>query len=192
MAEAIRRDCDPLLFSLGYRNPRKNDLNRLGGITRRNMYLRWRGTTLDSVGFYWDKYNRAKCYMEFETSTVVSRPEEGRPAVRRITRGSMVAWKGPGRYIGSGWFGPWRSIDSFTAQLRRRILQLEGYFQTGERGWWINVGNTQCIGPEDGDSFPIEGIKLWGDPWLDPESDYDPASAPEETPPRSPQTPVPL
>jgi hypothetical protein len=170
LAEAIRRDCGPLLFSLGFRHPRTNDLNRWGGITRRNAYLRWRETTFDSVGFYWDKYNRPKCYMEFETSTVVRRSEEGLPALREITTGSMSAWTTPISGLGSGWFGPWRSIDSCTAQIKRRILQLERFLQTGERVRCISAGPPRLNKPDRDDGYQY--LNAWGDPWLDPESDY--------------------
>jgi hypothetical protein len=181
MAEAIRRDCDPVLFALGFRNPRRMDLDRWH-TSRRNTYIRWRGTAYDQVEIHWNKYNRPKFFLNFWTSRVERPPRDGHAAWRMVTHGTLSAWRSPCPYLGTGWFGPWRSVDDVPNLVNRRVLQLEAYLLRGETGWWINVGAPRPTSPDDGDLRVWPRMKIWGDPWLDPESDYPMDGRPPESP----------
>lgn len=174
MAETIRRDCDPVIFALGFRNPKKNDLDRWGGTTRRNVYIRWRGTTYDEIKIQWDKHNRPKFFLTFRTSRVERHPQDGHAAWRLVTYGSMASWRSPSHYLGGGWFGPWRSPDSVAALVNRRLMKLNAFLLHGETGWYLSVGKPRPVSPDDGDDRVPPRMKIWGDPWRDPESDYEP------------------
>jgi len=171
MAEAIRRDCDPVLFGLGFRNPRRMDLDRWYA-TRRNIYIRWRGTSYDQIDIQWDKYNRPKFFLHFWTSRVERPPQDGHAAWRVVTHGTISSWRSPLPYLGGGWFGPWRSVEGVAALVTRRIMQLNAYLLHGETGPWILAGAPRSVSPDDGDDRLYPRMKIWGDPWLDPESDY--------------------
>jgi hypothetical protein len=171
MAEAVRQDCDPVIFALGFRNPRKSDSDRWGETTRRNVYIRWRGTTYDEILLQWDKYNRPKFFLRYRTSQVEHPPQDGHAAVRLVTRGTMIVWRLPRTYVGSAWFGPWRSPGSVAAFVNRRVLRLNAFLLHGETEWYLNPGKPRRE-PRDGDEW-VER-RSWGDAWLDPESDYRP------------------
>jgi hypothetical protein len=171
MAETIRRDCDPVLFSLGFRNPRGMDSARWH-TSRRNTYIRWGGTTYDQVHLQWDKYNRPKFFLLFWTSTVDRPPRDGQAAWRSVIYGTMMPWRMPLPYFLGGWFGPWRSVDGVAALVNRRVQQLNAYLLRGEVGWWIHVGSPRLKSADDGDTGVRHEANIWGDPWLDPESDY--------------------
>jgi hypothetical protein len=174
MAEAIRRDCDPVLFNLGFRNPRKSDPDRWTA-TRRNVYIRWRGTTYDQIDLQWDKYNRPKFFLKFRTSRVELPPQGDRAAWRLVTNGIMRPTRTPSAYLlGGGWFGPWRSPESVAALVNRRVLQLNAFLLNGETGWYLSMRPPRPMSPDQGDDRIPPRMKIWGDPWLDPESDYQP------------------
>lgn len=174
MAEAIRRDCDPVIFSLGFRNPRRGDAYRWGGTTRRNIYLRWRGTTYDEIEIQWDHLSRPWCRLNFQTSQVLQPPRGELHAVRSITRGNLRS-----RRLWGGWIGPWRSPTGVAALVNRRVLQLEAYLLRGESGWWISVCPPIRASLDEADDglrneWLVEALReewVFGDPWLDPESD---------------------
>jgi hypothetical protein len=162
MAEAIRRDCDPVSFNLGFRNPRKSDPDRWMA-TRRNVYIRWRGTTFDQIDLQWDKYNRPKFFLNFRTCRV-ELPPQGYHAARRLVTYGIVrsAWT-PSAYLpGGGWFGPGNSPESVAALVNHRVLQLNAFLLNGKTGWYLEVGPPRPMSPD----------QIWGDPWLDPETDY--------------------
>ncbi len=171
MAEAVRKACAPALLELGFRNPKQVDRARWDG-GRPNNFIRWRGTTYEEVTFQWDVHNWAMFEISFCVSVVEQEPNGDENAVRLQRFGSMRS----SRYI-PGWFGPWRSISSVAAQAARRVHQLEAYLRRGETGWWIVVGPARRISAGAGDPRVPAPLKIWGDPWLDPESDYEPESA---------------
>jgi len=167
LAEAIRRDCDPVLFGQGFRNPNKTDLDRWG-TTRRNAYFRWRGTDYDQIVLYWDKYNRSKVRVEFEISRVEHPPEGDRHCVRWVSGGYLLT----SRYLGGCWFGPWRSPMGAAAFLKRRLQQLDVFLVRGEPHWLVTSGAPRRFCLDDHGDGLYRRMKIWGDPWLDPESDY--------------------
>jgi hypothetical protein len=171
MAEALRRDCDPMLLGLGFRNPHRMDNDRWH-TTRRNTFLRWRGTDYDEVAFQWDKYGRPKFFLNFWTSRVEQPPANGKAALRAFRGGIMRSWQGPLRVLHGGWFGPWMAIETVTALVNWRILQLNDFLVNGVIGPQVSVGPPRLRGPDDGEDRVPPVMKIWGDPWLDPESDY--------------------
>lgn len=179
MAEAIRRDCDPVLRGLGFRNPRDMTLDRWE-TTRRNTYVRWRGTCYDELKLIWDKYNRAKFFFRFETSRVERPPQGDVPATRLVTYGAMRSWVAPLGLWRSDWFGPWMSPVAAAALMNSRIFELDAYLMGGGLTRHIGDGAPHRIAPDDARILPRE--KIWGDPWRDPESDYVPGGSRNETP----------
>jgi hypothetical protein len=171
MAEAIRRDCDPVLFALGFRNPRKGDMYRWE-TTRRNVYIRWRGVNFDQVWLQWDKYNRPKFFLYFESSRVDRPPHGAEPAIRSVCRGIFQSWRSPSPYVGGGWFGPWRSPDGVAALVNRRVQALDPFLLHGEVAWPINPGKWRQIPFNELADRLCPQRRIWGDPWRDPESDY--------------------
>jgi hypothetical protein len=167
MAEAIRRDCDPAIFALGFRNPRKGDWSRWGA-TRRNVYIRWRGTNYDEMVVDWARYSEPKFRVRFATSVVNAPPQDGRQARRLVIVGHLVCWR-LNDWVGSNSFGPWRSPASVAAFLVQRIQGLEGFFLRGEPQWYLGLGYPHYKPSERTES---PEMRAWGDPWLDPESDY--------------------
>lgn len=171
LAEAIRRDCDPVLFAMGYRNPAKTDLDRWR-TTRRNSYFRWRGTDYDEIIMYWDKYNRPKVRIEVKISRVETPPQGDRFCVRWISYATIKTWRGINKWVNGCWFGPWRSPEKAAAFVNRRLLQLEAYLLRGEAHWAINFGPARRVTFNDELDRLYPRQKVWGDPWLDPESVY--------------------
>jgi hypothetical protein len=179
MAETIRRDCDPVLFGLGFRNPRDMTLDRWE-TTRRNTYVRWRGTDYDELKLIWARYGRAKFQFRFETSQVETPPRGDTPATRLVRHGWVRSFTGPVRMIGGQWFGPWMTAVAAAALMNRRILELNGFLLSGKVGPHLYVGAPRRISPDDERLLPR--TKIWGDPWRDPESDYAPGGSRSETP----------
>jgi hypothetical protein len=168
MGEAIRRDCDPVILALGFRNPKKNHWDRWSA-TRRNVYIRWRGTSYDEIVLRWDKYNRPKFFLHYKTSVVEHPPREGQEAQRLVMGGRMACWRLSRARIGSDWFGPWRSPDSVAALVNRRVHDLDAFFLSGVKHPYLDPGNPHRE-PFDWDKWFER--RTWGDPWLDAESDY--------------------
>jgi hypothetical protein len=173
MAEAIRRECGPVLFGMGFRNPRRNDLDRWHGTSRRDTYLRWRGTNYDQIHLQWDKYNRPKFFLRFMTSSVECPPTDSVAALRAVRFGNLRPWRGPILILLGGWFGPWMSPDGVTKLVNRRIPEVNAYMLQGDVGPHVTVTPPILRGPDDGEDRVPPRMKIWGDPWLDPESDYD-------------------
>jgi hypothetical protein len=170
MAEAIRRECGPVLFGMGFRNPRRNDPGRWH-TARRDTYLRWRGTNYDQIHLQWDKYNRPKFFLKFMTSSVEHPPSDGLAALRAVRFGNLRSWRGP---ILGGWFGPWRTLDGVVRLVNRRISEADHYMLTGVVGPHMTITPPILRGPDDGEARVPPEMKIWGDPWLDAESDYNP------------------
>jgi hypothetical protein len=175
MAEALRRGCDPVLFALGFRNPKKTtSMDRWAANTRRNVYLRWRGTDYDEIEIFWSKYSRPRFRIDFLTSRVEQPPRDGRHAVRWVTHGGVRSWKSPSPYLGGGTFGPWMSPGGVAALVVRRMLRLDAFLRRGETDWCIWTGPPRRRSLDDPDDRATLEMKIEGDPWLDPESDYSP------------------
>jgi hypothetical protein len=174
MAEAIRRDCDPVFFGLGFRNPGRSDPDRWGGTTRRNLYVRWRGTDYDEIELQWDKYSRPKFFLNFMTSRIERPPRDAGAALRAVRFGDVRPWRGPILLLLGGWFGPWLSPDGVARLVNRRVPQVNDYMLRGHVGSYMTVTPPILRGPDDGDERVPPRMKIWGDPWLDPESDYAP------------------
>ena len=175
LAEAIRRECDPVLLAQGFRNPRKTtSMDRWAGSTRRNIYLRWRGTDYDEIEIYWYKYNRPRFRISFSTSRIERPPSGDRHAVRWVTYGGVRSWKSPFRYWGGESFCPWRSPEGVATLVAQRMVRLDAFLRRGETSWCIWTGSPMRRSLDDPDDrAPLE-MKIQGDPWLDPESDYSP------------------
>jgi hypothetical protein len=159
-----------MLLGLGFRNPRASDSDRWF-TTRWNTFLRWRGTDYDEIAFQWDKANRPRFYLVFETSHVEQPPNGDEPALRAVRRGSMRSWQGPIRALHGGWFGPWMALDTVTALVNWRILQLNDFLVNGVIGPQVSV-SPPWFRRSDGENRGLERFNIYGDPWLDPESDY--------------------
>jgi len=154
---------------LGFRNPTKG--SRSGsGATRRNTFLRWRGTDYDEIEFYWDHLNRAKVRLEFMVSRVVFPPKGSHPALRAVSFGVMRSWRLPFGPPISDWFGPWMDPEAAAARINRRIETLDDYMKRGMNGPLILASDPRLGGVD-----LAEGRLLYwdiqGDPWRDPQSD---------------------
>lgn len=171
MGEALRRDCDPVLFSLGFRNPRKMDWNRWY-TTRRNIYLRWHGTTFHEVCVDWARYTPGKFKLAFVTSRVERPPQADVPAIRIITHGYLQNWQAPLGLWRSYDFGPWMSPAATAALVNRRVFALNEYLLEGKPSRHVRDGRPIRIHPDD--PRRTASRKIFGDPWRDPESDYVP------------------
>jgi hypothetical protein len=167
MAEAIRRECDPVIFALGFRNPRRGDWGRWPA-TRRNVYIRWRGTSYDEIVLDWARYGRPKFRVWFETSVVEVPPQDDRLAQRLVRGGCLSVWRLM-PWIGSNWFGPRRSPESTAAFLNLRFQGLNAFFLRGEAQPYLTLGYPHR---EPSERYRAPEVCAWGDPWLDPESDY--------------------
>jgi hypothetical protein len=168
MAEAIRRDCDPAIFALGFRNPKKNNWDRWRA-TRRNVYIRWRGTCYDEISLQWARYGRPKFFLHYRTSVVERPPRDGLAAQRLVEESRMTSWRLLRAWIASDWFGPRRSPDSVAALVNRRVQALDAFFLRRERQWYLDPGKPHRE-PFDWDKSHER--RTWGDPWRDHESDY--------------------
>ena len=93
MAEALRSECDPVAFSLGFRHPRKGDWDRWQ-TTRRNVYIRWRGYEYDEVTLEWARFGRPWFRVDFSTSVVIASSGDEAWPVRLVTSGRIDAWSG--------------------------------------------------------------------------------------------------
>lgn len=168
MAEVVRKECAPVLFGLGFCNPRHVDRGRWAD-GRPNTFIRWRGTTYEEISFQWDMHNWAMFFINFQTSEVEHPPRGDQTAQRLVRFGILRPWREPGSSLVGGWFGPWQSPRAAAALAIRRLLKLEAFMLRGEANWCIHVGPARPIDPRSPAVFGI-----WGDPWQDPESDYRP------------------
>jgi hypothetical protein len=172
-ADAIRRECGPMLFELGFRNPRRLDRDRWRVATRRDVYLRWRGTTFDCLEVSWDRYAIPRCRLYFETSMVEQPSAGGHPAIRSVTPGNLRARSWSVAWISPDYFGRWwHSVDQDLAEIKCSLLAWEAFLQSGTVDWRVWVAPSRRIGFEGDGTSP--GWRMRGDPWLDPESDYKP------------------
>jgi hypothetical protein len=91
MGEAYRATCRPLLYELGFRNPRRHDRDRWNG-SRLDVFLRWRGVDYDEVRIYWWTLNRPRFRIHLMASTY-ERDAEGRPTrFRWVIQASASSW----------------------------------------------------------------------------------------------------
>jgi hypothetical protein len=168
MAEAIRRECDPFAFSLGFRHPRKGDWNRWL-TTRRNVYIRWRGMDFDEVVFNWGRWGAAFFRMHVARSRADPAPYPPDGIPRTESGGLVYAWAGPIAPICRDKFGPWRTVESVVALTNQCFAELDGWLRDDIVGPHLHVGGAKRITATEGWLHPL--YRTWGDPFLDPESD---------------------
>lgn len=168
MAEAVRRECDPVLLSMGFRNPVRHNWERFY-VSRRNVFIRWRGEHYDEVYFHWRSFNRPSFFIEFKT-TDLERMCAPTPTPR-LSPCRMIAWFGraPGlfgwlRFWGNDQFGPMQSIEATTVLANERLRDMNSYLLTGEPSSHVALGFSYR--PVDDDptvSYPVFPMGI-GDP----------------------------
>lgn len=84
MGEAFRATCRPLLYELGFRNPRRRDPDRWHG-SRLDFFLRWRGVDYDEVRIDWWTVNR----LRFEIQLMASTYERDAEGAQHSSGGSL-------------------------------------------------------------------------------------------------------
>ena len=171
MAEAVRRECDPVLQAMGFRNPIRHNWDRFY-VTRKNVFLRWRGKHYDEIYFHWRTFNRPSFFIEFLTTDLARlRPGATTPTPRMIPS-RMIAWHGlhaPGlfgwlRWWGNDQFGPTQSIKATPALANRRLEELNAYLLTGEPTTYVSLRGGYFFVDDDPEvSIPIFW-KGMGDP----------------------------
>jgi hypothetical protein len=170
MAEAIRRECDPLMFSFGFRHP-KNWTWERWGTSRRNVYLRWRDGDYDEVTLMWGRFGKPWFRMHYFISRLTP-PHPSDALVRRIGGGIMHAWE-RGRFLpfSKDKFGPWRSIEDVAAITKQCLIEIN-HFMVDERvGAHIWVApHWRRVGPGE---HGYSTLKYEGNPMLDDERDGD-------------------
>lgn len=170
LAAAIRRECDPLMFSFGFRHPNHWTWDRWC-TTRRNAYLRWRGGDYDEVWLQWDRYGGAAFRINFFISRLT--PPHPHGALARRTGDAFIhAWE-RGRVwpLAKDKFGPWRSIDA-TVKVAKQCLGEVNDFMLHERvgiHMWRAPRWTRVAPGEYGYSR----LEHHGNPMLDIERDGD-------------------
>lgn len=170
MAEAVRRECDPVLIAMGFRNPARHNWERFY-VSRRNVFIRWRGEYYDEVYFHWRSFNRPSFFIEFLTTDLQRLGHDARTPTPRISACRMIAWYGraPGlfgwlRFWGNDQFGPMQSIKATTALANERLREMNSYLLTGEP--WSHVSFGFRYRPQDDDptvSYPVFPMGI-GDP----------------------------
>src|SRR4051812_29281208 len=124
MGEAFRAVCRPLLYELGFRNPRRPDPGRWPA-ARLDVFLRWRGVEYDEVRIYWYRVNRPRFRIHLMASTY-ERDAEGHPThFRWITEAEANSWvlRRRGQPWMLGDFGPWSSPRAIAEMAGRRIQE---------------------------------------------------------------------
>jgi hypothetical protein len=171
LGEAVRSTCRPLLYELGFRNPRKHDRDRWGRGTRLDVFLRWRGVDLDEIEFDWAGWNRPSFRIPF-SSHKFERNSEGCPTeFRSRTTGSVCVQKLFDDWAHFEWFGPWRSPRSAAKLASVGLLELDAYFLHGLVGPHVSLGVTARMGPGLNPPPIPPWWRRFGDPALDPERD---------------------
>jgi hypothetical protein len=171
MAEAIRRQCDPFAFSLGFRHPRSGDWNRWL-TTRRNVYIRWRGDCYDEVVLQWARFGRPRFTIDVHASEVIHPLDGPAGPVRRVRGVSVMAWSPFLNPICPDEFGPWRSIPSVVALLNDCLVELDRYFRDNVVGPHLVPGIVYLVSPSEGPGWLTPEDRTWGDPTRDPERDF--------------------
>jgi hypothetical protein len=144
MSEAFRKNCDPILFSQGYRNPVRHDRDRWH-TTRRNVFLRWRDEHYDEVYISWGDWGAPYFYLEFRTTQVSRMRPLGSPSpTPRLFHCRLFAWNVSWL---SGWinmfgerFGPFMSVNRAIELAGARLIDLEEFLRTGEVTKHISFG----------------------------------------------------
>lgn len=176
MGEAVRATCRPLLYEMGFRNPRKHDRERWSG-SRLDIFLRWRGVDYDEIEIRWRSANRPAFFIH-AVSSKFQRDREGEPTSVRIQT-NLSACVSICRLCGGAcaYFGPWQSVRRAVQTATRGLTELNDYFLKGTIGPHLSMGAERRIGP----GLATPGLSEWwrrfGDPKLDPESDVTPPSA---------------
>jgi hypothetical protein len=170
LGEAVRASCRPLLYEMGFRNPRKHDRDRWSG-TRLDIFLRWRGPDYDEVRIEWRTLNRPSFFIH-GMSSKFERDSEGRPTeFRRLTYPG--ACSSVCRLCGNACvhFGPLQSVRRAVETANRGLQELNEYFLDGTVGPHISTYTEVRVGPGISPPGLSDWSRRFGDPALDPESD---------------------
>jgi hypothetical protein len=171
MAEAIRLDCDPVAFSLGFRHPRRGNWDRWL-TTSRNVYIRWRGEHYDEVILQWARYGEAWFRVDISSSTVVAWSDGHTDSPSRSVRFARGdAWAGPLAPLCRDKFGPWRSIPSVVDVFNRCLAELDLYVREDAPGPHIGARGVYTVSPSAHPNWLTRLDRDWGDPRRDPERD---------------------
>jgi hypothetical protein len=170
MAEAVRRECAPVAFDLGFRHPRKGDWNRWL-TTRRNVYIRWRGDAYDEVVLTWARFGRCRFTVDTHTSTVLDRLGDPEGPVREVRGASIGAAASLLLPPFFGEFGLFRPIPSVVALFNQCLVELDRWFRDGVAGPHIVPGIVYRVSPKSGPGWLTAEGRTWGDPRRDPERD---------------------
>jgi hypothetical protein len=171
MAEAIRRECDPVAFRLGFRHPRKGDWNRWV-TTRRNVYIRWRGDAYDEVVLRWARFGGSRFTVSSDTSVVVDMLNHPDGPIREVRNAMVRASASVLLPPFFGQFGLWRSIPSVVALLNQCLVELDHWVRDDIAGPHVLTGLPYRVSPTSGPGWlPTAQCRAWGDPTRDPERD---------------------
>jgi hypothetical protein len=169
MAEAIRRECDPLMYSFGFRHPRHWSWERWP-TTRRNVYIRWRDGDYDEVLLIWGHFGRPWFTMEFFMSRLTP-PHPPGALIRRTGGSVMYAWDRFRRAPPCrDKFGPWRSILATVAVTKQCLTELNAFMLEERPSAYIGFPHWRRVGPGE---YAYSTLKHHGNPMLDDERDGD-------------------
>jgi hypothetical protein len=132
----VRTECLPLLFELGFRNPRRADRDRWEA-TRPFVFGRWRGRDYDHVEMRWDLYGRPKFWISFLGRRPQPSEEAGGPPTSHIFSGDVWTWRlslWGERYMAGQTFGPWSSVSRTTQLVNARLREVDQFFLTRRPG----------------------------------------------------------
>ena len=170
LAEAIRRECDPLMFSFGFRHP-KNWTWERWGTSRRNVYLRWRDGDYDEVTLMWGRFGKPWFRIDYFMSRLTPPHPKGALA-RRTCQGRMYAWpRGQIVPLCQDKFGPWRSIGDTAVLTKQCLAELNAFMLNevvGIHMWGVPPSRRVSPGELWYSRFEYDG-----NPMLDEEHDGD-------------------
>jgi hypothetical protein len=144
LAAAVRNECLPLLFEMGFRNPKKADRDRWEA-SRPFVFGRWRGHDYDHVEIRWDLYGRPKFWIGFLARRFEPPKEAGGAPTWRLLSGDIYTWRiglWGGRVVAGQTFGN-GSISRSIEMAKRRLEEVNEFLLSGVArphiGVWIDL-----------------------------------------------------
>jgi hypothetical protein len=120
MSEAFRATCAPVLYSMGFRNPKRADWERWAN-TKRNIFIRWRGGDYDQVQVVWWSLGRPRFYIELRTRRAEAHPRPDGSAAFHLRKAYSETY--------SGWL---RDPQKVIGRACDWLKQIDAWFREGE------------------------------------------------------------
>jgi hypothetical protein len=148
MSEAFRATCAPVLYSLGFRNPKRVEWERWAN-TKRNIFIRWRGDGYDEVHVNWWNRGRPRFHIEQMTRRVEANPGSSGSTAFHLAKAYSETY--------SAWL---RDPQKVIERARDWLTQIDPWFREGEdsssvRTFWEKRHAVQ------GDHWTTDNYIVW-------------------------------